>query len=322
MIIEFILSLITVFAVSVFCVIVSGGSLPIIFYPVLLAEIIGILAVFIFLSGYGKDFCKIFLSRKKFKAFSLEQLKKCEYVVSFAQKSLVYICTFFAIIGAIYFYINFDYIQTLGVNLSTVLMSLIYLCQFEIVLFILNSKIKAQKITVMAEDSQIFSQAEKLSSKQIILKCVKIIISLAVIVGLSILVILGNTKNESEKLPANFVRFFDIPSIVYLLVMLLPSLVLSGNFKTFFRGFKIAFKNRKITVSEKSLCINAIQTARYILLLTGFVCTLIGFMAILCNLQTRELLGLNMYVATIVSIYAIILNVILLPLESKINKLV
>lgn len=321
MILEFLLSLVAVFAVSVFCVIVSGGALPIIFNPALLAETIGILAVFIFLSGYGKDFCKVFSSRKKFKAFSLEQLKKCEYAVSFAQKSLVYICMFFALIGAIYFYINFDFIQTLGVNLATVIISIIYLCQFEIVLFILNAKIKAQKITAMAEDSQIFSLAEKLSSKQIILKCAKILISLAVIVGLSILVILGNTKNESEKIPANFVRFLDMPSIVYLLLILLPSLALSGNFKTFFRGFKIAFKNQKITVSEKSLCINAIQTARFVLLLTGFACTLIGFMAILCNLQAREWLGLNMFVATIVSIYAIILNVILLPLESKINKL-
>lgn len=321
MIIQFLFSLVLVFAVSIFCEIVSGGTLPIIFNPALLAEMIGILIVFIFLSGYGKDFCKVFSSRKKFKTFSLEQLKKCEYAVAFVQKTLVYICTFFALVGAIYFYINIDFIQTLGVNLSTVLISIIYLCQFEIILFILNAKIKAQKITVMAEDSQIFSPTEKLSSKQIILKCAKIIISFAIIVGLSILVILGNTKNESEKFPANFIQFFDIPSIVYLLVMLFPSLALSGNFKTFFRGFKIAFKNQKITVSEKSLYINAIQTARFVLLLTGFACTLIGFMAILCNLQAREWLGLNMYVATIVSIYAIILNVILLPLESKINKL-
>jgi hypothetical protein len=49
--------------------------------------------------------------------------------------------------------------------------------------------------------------------------------------------------------------------------------------------------------------------------------TLGGFMGILCNLEDRSVLGINFTVACVPMIYALLINLILLPVESKISLL-
>ena len=51
------------------------------------------------------------------------------------------------------------------------------------------------------------------------------------------------------------------------------------------------------------------------------MCTLGGYMAIMVNLEDKAALGLNFMVASLPMIYALLIDLILLPIESKISLL-
>ena len=67
MIIEFLLSFLVLGLTAAMCSLTSGGFVWEFLEPVLLPGIIVILALMIFLSGYGKSFLKIFSSSKRIK---------------------------------------------------------------------------------------------------------------------------------------------------------------------------------------------------------------------------------------------------------------
>ena len=72
MIIQFLLSFVVVTAVDVFCILLSGGTIQGLVNGFELPGIIIILALVLFLSGYGKSFCIIFPG----KLFDEETAKK------------------------------------------------------------------------------------------------------------------------------------------------------------------------------------------------------------------------------------------------------
>ena len=58
-----------------------------------------------------------------------------------------------------------------------------------------------------------------------------------------------------------------------------------------------------------------------LLILEGIMTTLGGFIGMLFNLEDRSMLGINFSVACVPMIYALLLNLILLPVESKVSLL-
>ena len=115
--------------------------------------------------------------------------------------------------------------------------------------------------------------------------------------------------------------WFDIPSLLELIIPSFLLLLISGNLPYFWQGIKIVFQNQKISVTEKNLMTNAIKTFRVVIILTGLVCSLIGFVVMNRFLEDKSLLGINIHVSLIVSLYAVISNLILLPFEIKISNL-
>ena len=97
--------------------------------------------------------------------------------------------------------------------------------------------------------------------------------------------------------------------------------IFSDNFKSFFSALSFVAKNQKLSVTQKAISINAISTLRIIILLEGIMTTLGGFIGILFNLEDRSMLGLNFTVACVPMIYALLINLILLPVESKVSLL-
>ena len=140
MIIEFLLSFLVLGLTAVMCSLTSGGFVWEFLEPVLLPGIIVILALMIFLSGYGKSFLKIFSSSKRIKEIELSGLKKTEAALNYSFKALALICFFFMIIGGVYFYLNFFDTQTLGPNLATVFCLLYYMAFFGNDFFYLKRK--------------------------------------------------------------------------------------------------------------------------------------------------------------------------------------
>ena len=78
MIIEFLLSFLVLCITASVCSLTSGGLIWELVDYALLPGIVLILAMMIFLSGYGKSFVRIFQTANKFNNTSLAELKKTE----------------------------------------------------------------------------------------------------------------------------------------------------------------------------------------------------------------------------------------------------
>lgn len=321
MIIEFLLSLLVLCITSVMCSLTSGGLVVELIEPVLLPGILVILGMMIFLSGYGKSFVGLFSSSKKIKEMELSELKKMEKSLDFSFKALFFISCFFMLVSAIYLYLNIEERQTLGPNLATVICSFYYLAFFGMILITLKSKCKRNIINYMAEESDVEKKSESLTKKQIFLRIIKILISVTMIIVLYLVIIKVSTINHTNQDPLSFSYLRDLPGLIYIFLPTFLLLAISGNFKIFFKTIKYIFKNQKLSVSQKTSSENAVRTLRNLLLLEGILATLGGFMGMLCYLKDRSMLGINFTIACVPMIYALLLNLILLPVESKISLL-
>ena len=320
MIIQFLLSFVVVTAVDIFCIRLSGGTIQGLVNGFELPGIIIILALVLFLSGYGKSFCVIFSSRSKLKKLSLNQLRQSEKSLDFAIRALLYICLFFMLVAASMFYMNFDYRMALGPNLATVIGSVYYMLFLDTILITLKGSLKKQIINFMAEEGEVL-QAQKTPGKTIVKSVVKTVCVLLLIVAVAWGILFYHVINLQENWKPSLLSFTDLPSALYLIFAGVPLMLVSANFTVCGKALAAVFKNKKITVTEKNLYENAVSTLRQILLFIGIQGTLIGFIGILFNLEDRAALGLSMMVACIVTYYAIIVGALLLVVESRIHKL-
>ena len=321
MIIELLLSFLILCITATMCSITSGGLIWELVDYALLPGILLILALMIFLSGYGKPFLRIFQSSKKIKNTSLAELKKTEASLDYAFKALGFICVFLMLISGIYFYLNFENTNTLGVNLATILLSFFYLSFLGMIFITLKGKLRSNIIRFMAEENTCENDKPAASGKKLALSIVKIFVSLAFIIGLFFLIIHFSMANLTDKNPLSFYFLRDLPGIIYIFIPTFLLLLVSDNLNSFFRALSFVAKNQKLSVTQKAISINAISTLRIIILLEGIMTTLGGFIGILFNLEDRSMLGLNFTVACVPMIYALLINLILLPVESKVSLL-
>lgn len=323
MILTLIFSVLVTFGLDWLCMILSGGTISGLINGYELPGIIVILAGLIFLSGCGKDFCRIFRGSSSLQKLDLAELRKTEKSLDFANKIVFYICLFFILIGGIFFYLNIDFRTSLGPNLATILGSLLYM-SFLISIFItLKAKLRTKIIYVMAEEvPEAGTNKTTRPAKAIIKTIIQIVIALAVIIAMTIAVLFFHVSNEQEAVTINPLMFIDFPSFLYIFLVAFILLALSGNLKNFFKAFGAVFKKAKISVSQKNLYENAISSFRQIMIMTGIRGSVIGFTGILYNLSDRSALGINMFVAMIPAFYAIIICTVLMVVEARVSSLV
>lgn len=319
MIIEFLLSILVLCIAATMCSLTSGGLIWELVDYALLPGILLILALMIFLSGYGNAFIMIFQTSNKNKG--LAELKKTEASLDYAFKALCFICSFFMLISGMYFYLNFDESNTLGINLATLLLSFFYLSFFGMIIITLKGKIRSNIIKYMAEENTYANAEIVVSGKKIAQNIVKIFVSLAFIIGLYLVIIHFSMANLTDSEPLSFYYLRDLPGIIYIFIPTLLLLIISGNLRSFFGALNFVIKNQKLSVTQKSISLNAISTLRMLLILEGIMTTLGGFIGMLFNLEDRSMLGINFSVACVPLIYALLFNLILLPVESKVSLL-
>ena len=322
MILSLILSVIFAFGLDCACMILSGGTIGGLVNGYELPGIIVILAGLIFLSGSGKDFCRIFAKPSKLQTLELNQLRRTEKSLDFANKAVFYICLFFILIGGIFFYLNIDYRTSLGPNLATILGSLLYLTFLISIFTALKAKLRTKIISVMEEAPVYETNKTTRPVKALVKTIIQIIIALAVIIAMTIAVILFHISNQQQDVTIRLLIFIDLPSFLYIFLVTFILLAISGNLKNFFRAFGATFKKSKRSVSQKNLYENAIGSFRQIMIMTGIRGSVIGFTGILYNLADRSALGINMFVAMIPAFYAIIICTVLMVVEARLSSLV
>lgn len=323
MILTLVFSSLFLAAMTFFTAAVSGTSIIFLLDIPSLVAILLVFALLVLLTGYGKDFRKLFSSKKEFESYDLTQIGKFEKVMDVSGKLILYSSFILPLITLIYLLANDDRTaavrQHLGPNLAVVIISIIYMCFLEMILHCLKLKVRKAEILYMAEPDEAGDkkQAESHVCVSSIAKCaVGLIVLIAIIFGIAMMIGGFSWGTQSTLFDA----LADIPSLI---IVILPSLVLlalSGNWKEFFGAFKTVFSDAGISVTEKSLYVSAVQNVTALNIYGALYGTFIGFIAILSNLQSTEALYSNFAVALIPVFYASIINLVLYLVEIRINK--
>ena len=121
------------------------------------------------------------------------------------------------------------------------------------------------------------------------------------------------------------VWFIDTPSLIAVMGIQLISLSASGLFGDFFNGLRLVFRPSKFLTEEKSDIaskgISAISLAIKAACLGGWVTSLIGIVMIMGVLTTPELIGPNLAVAILSMFYGLVLALILLIFQGRLQKI-
>ena len=241
MIFSLFFSFILILLITFLAVGVSGGSL---LYILDLPSFVGVLLIFaisIILSGYGKVFCSIFSSHKKFAAFDFQQLKKADEALDFSIKLLFYSAILIPVLILIYTLSNASkseyFFSHLGLNCAVLLLSLLYLSLLEMIVITAKAKIRKSSVLFMAEDFQQndSKQESKQDSKQkadvkSVFKNITGFVLLA-----AVFTAYGIFSGVYSWGSGNVIfAIIDLPSIMIQIFFVLPLIAISGNFSILF----------------------------------------------------------------------------------------
>lgn len=319
MIINLLLSLVPICISTVLATLTGGGTL----YGVLDSiSFIGVLLLFsvaIFISGYGKTFCRIFSTRKKFKTLDLQELQKTDLALEFGSKTLFYTAVLIPILTLIYTLANYyktpETLQHMGPNCAVLILSILYLSLFEMIIVTLKAKVRKSVILYMADETEkTASTAQKSSNIKMIL---------GVILFLAVCILYGWISGIYAWGKGPLVSLiFDIPFMVIMIIYVLPLVAISENFGLLFRSIKTIFTGEEISVSQKNLYLNAVKTTVTLNWYGAFSGAACGWIGILNNLEDASALPANLAVSLIPFFYATCLNLFLLLVEIRITKAV
>lgn len=112
----------------------------------------------------------------------------------------------------------------------------------------------------------------------------------------------------------------DMPSLICILVLTVPILLRSGLGRDFMRAFKLLRKGYTCHLSELRRTLDAVELMQKQVLCAGILCMLISFIYVLHSMNTPESLGPCIAVAVLTLFYAVIMEMLLLPLQIEAKR--
>jgi hypothetical protein len=114
--------------------------------------------------------------------------------------------------------------------------------------------------------------------------------------------------------------FFDIPSILFVITIVVPLLIASGQMRSFLLALKISTgRVRKSPAGEVRKAIVSVNLAIKLLLVSGLIGFLSGSVAILTTLRDLSQIGPPAAVAIMTNLYALFMIAFLMPVRSKLE---
>ncbi|NLK46942.1 MAG: hypothetical protein GX297_09885 [Treponema sp.] len=321
MVLNFILVFIPISIGMSLAVLTSGGTFGIILDVPNFLVIFFCFVILIFISGYGKYFRNIFISKKKFKNLSLEELQKTELSLDFAEKILLAIASFFTMLYLIYLFANCkfsDYnFNSFGSDIAVIILPIVYICIFSLIIVSMKLKVHKSIILYMAETDEKtdFSENQKINVKFVI----KLVISIFLCISIFCAYDSINIKFSWRKYSL-IGLVTDFPFITIFAVTVLPLIAISENMGNYFRSIKTIFSNKKINISQKNQYLSVLKNTARLNWYTAVSSMMIGWIGILNYLEDKTLLYINIAVSLIPIFYAVILNFLLLIIEIRVNK--
>lgn len=323
MIFSFVFSFILILLITFLAVGVSGGSLLYILDLPSFAGVLLIFAISIILSGYGKVFCSIFSSHKKFAAFDFQQLKKADEALDFSIKLLFYSAILVPVLILIYTLSNASkseyFFSHLGLNCAVLLLSLLYLSLLEMILITAKAKIRKSSVLFMAEDFQQNESKQDSKQKADVKSVFKNITGFVLLAA--VFTAYGIFSGVYSWGSGNVIfAIIDLPSIMIQIFFVLPLIAISGNFSILFKGLKSAFCGIKIDLKSKNLFQNALKSAMSLNWCSCFATVICSAVCILGDLSDFSKLSANLAVGFIPFFYVACVNLVLLFAEIKVCK--
>ena len=116
------------------------------------------------------------------------------------------------------------------------------------------------------------------------------------------------------------IYLIDMPSFIIVLIFTVPVLFKGGVWKDFVRAWKLLRKDYTCHLSELRRTLDVLEMMQRQLIYAGVLCMLMSFITILGQLTSLEYLGPNLAVAILTILYAMILEMLLLPLQLEVKR--
>ena len=131
------------------------------------------------------------------------------------------------------------------------------------------------------------------------------------------LLMLGNSFGLSA------VAFFiDLPSLIVILLILIPGLIIMGEWKDFIKAFSVGIKSYRLL--ELKNIIEAVAAAQKLTVFAALFAIIISAVLLMGRLDDPSTFGPNLAVCFLSGLYAVIFEFFLLPLrlnaERKMNE--
>ena len=132
---------------------------------------------------------------------------------------------------------------------------------------------------------------------------------LTVMIVIALLVSFGQTS---------IAVFIDLPSVLLLVILLVPILISAGVWKDFNNAFRIVMERKsEATIAQINRSIAAVELAGKTLLFGSSFIAACSMMIILATLSSPEQLGPNLAVALLSFLYGLLGYLLLLPLKTR-----
>lgn len=112
----------------------------------------------------------------------------------------------------------------------------------------------------------------------------------------------------------------DMPSLVIILILTAPVLLKGGLWKDFKRAWQLLWKDYNCHLSEVRRALDVVEMMQKQVLYAGAISALLTFITILHNLSNLASLGPNLAVAILTMLYAVIIEMLLLPLQLEAKR--
>lgn len=117
-----------------------------------------------------------------------------------------------------------------------------------------------------------------------------------------------------------FAPLIDFPSFIIMLVLIAPVLLRSGVWQDFKRAWKLLKKNYNCHLSELRRTLDVVEMIQKQGIYAGIISMLMSIITVLRRLSDLTSLGPNLAVAVLAMLYAVIFEILLLPLQLEVKR--
>ena len=141
---------------------------------------------------------------------------------------------------------------------------------------------------------------------------------ISILLGVFLLGVYGRGYEEGWA-PA-FTALLDFPSLIIILVLIVPVLLRNGVWQDFKRAWKLLKKDYSCHLSELRRTLDVVEMIQKQLIYAGIISMLMSIITVLRCLSDLASLGPNLAVAILTMFYAVIFEMLLLPLQLEVKR--